>query len=375
MTTQFPHSSGPDGLPAQGFPVQGAGPAQGFPGPAGFGAPAPGPSGFGAPAPAPGGFGGAADQPEAAPAPKGRRGEKAARSPKSGGRAQKAGKAPKTARKKLVTKQVGLALVAAMVAAGGGVMLLAQPEELTYVVRSQAAMATGTSVSANLLEAVPLPVDAIEPGALTASTAEEALAKALEDLEGVVTQYPIPAKSQVHVDQFGVQTTLGAEMSPTDRLVSVEAKVSNAVAGSIVPGDLVDVVGSTGEEARYVAYNVKVVAVTVGATQFESVANQQTEDKNVTSSDALPGKPVPGIYTLRVPAELVPQLSLWHANSTLSLVYRGTGAETVEGDPVLITDEPADALESVDVPAKGATQEPDGDTPAGGDLPEAPAAP
>lgn len=273
--------------------------------------------------PASGPFGSPAQRPAGAPLP-----QEAAPATRSSKKA-KAPKDAKTPTKRAVSKQFVIAVVFALAAAGGVWYTTQSGGGEVYVVRAASDIAAGTQLGGDLLEAALLPADAVEPNTFTGQTGEEAIADALEDLEGVVTQYPLGAKSQIRSDQFGIQATLGADLAPTERLVSIQANVGQAVAGGLRVGDRVDIVGATDQWTSVVAYDVPIVAITVSEDRYNSVADQQSADKDVSPGEVLPGDPVPGIYVVKVPAELVPLLLNWNESATLHLAYRGTDAQNV----------------------------------------------
>lgn len=303
-----------------GFPTGPAGggafPAQGMPA-AGPGFPQAGPP-VGGPSPRAG----------AAAAPAGRsRPGKSSRSEKSKGNKDTADK-PVT--KRLVSRQVLFAGIFALLAGGAVVWYLGGSGGTQYVVRSASDIAAGTPISRELLEAAELPADALEPDSFTADSAEGALDKAMEELDGVVSQYPLAKKSQLREGQFGLQATLGAEMDPSERLVSIQASVGTSVAGALSAGDRVDIIGAADGLTRVVAYNVPIMSITVSEEQYNSVADQQSADKDVKAGDILPGNPVPGIYVLKLPAAAVPGVLNWNESATLYLSYRAPNSIDVE---------------------------------------------
>lgn len=324
MTDSFGAFPGTPGAGGGGFPPQGppgsfvATPAQGA-----FGAGTPAPRAQ-APAPTP------------APPSRGRGsagGVKGGRQDKAPGEAKSGKKGTKPPTKRIMSRQVIIALVFALVASGVVLKVLGDTTDGQYVVRASADIAANTPVSGSLLEAAKLDKDAIEPNAFVGDSAEEALENALEELQGVVTQYPLASKSQLRADQFGLQATLGADLLPTERLVSIRASVGTAVAGGLVVGDRVDVIGATDGLTRTVAYNVPIMSITVSEERYDSVADQQSTDKDITAGELLPGNPVPGIYVVKVPADLVPSLLNWNESATLYLSYRpAQGADVVVPD-------------------------------------------
>jgi Flp pilus assembly protein CpaB len=293
------------------FPPAGG---SGIPAQAGFGSGGFPQQTFAAPAQRPAG----SALPQDAPAPASRSAKKS--------RKKEEGKAPT---KRAVSRSVVLATVFALLAGGFAYMTLNSAGDPVYVVRAADDIAAGTRITESHLEAVLLPPEAVEPNTFTAETGDAAIEEAVSELEGTVAQFPLGAKTQIRSDQFGLQVSLGAQLAPNERLVSIQASVGTAVAGALRVGDRVDIIGATDQWTSVVAYDVPIVAITVSEDRYNSVADRQTADPAVSPGEVLPGDPVPGIYVVRVPAELVPVLLNWNESATLHLAYRGAGAQTV----------------------------------------------
>lgn len=253
-------------------------------------------------------------------------------------RSTKESEGPKPTRR-LISRQVIIATIFALIAGVVVVFMLTDEPAHEYVVRTTSDVPAGTALTAGLLEATPLPNDAIEPNAFSASTGEEALEEALAELEGTVTQFPLPAKSQIRTDQFGFQTTLGAGLAPNERLVSIRATVSTAVAGGLSVGDRVDIFGATDGRARIVAYDVPIMSITVSEDGYNSVADQQAADPELRPEEALPSDPVPGIYVVKVPAEILPTIINWNESASLYLAYRGSDAISIPVEDSTLEDD------------------------------------
>lgn len=311
---QFPGQPGSAGS----FPSQPA-PSAGFP-QAGGGFP-----------PAAGGFSAATPARGPISAPPGRAPEQA---PSKGSRRSKEKKAkePKPAKpvtRRLISRQVGIAAVFAVVASGAVWFQLSGTDGAQYVVRVSSDLAAGAPVTADSLEAVTLPAAAIEPGTFTASSKDAALDKALDALDGVVAQYPLAARSQLREASFGLQPTLGQDLAPTERLVSITASVASSVAGGLSVGDHVDIFGASDGVSTLIASNVPITAISVSEDGWDSVADAQRADPDLTPADSLPGDPVPGLYVVKVAADQVPALVNWNESATLYLTYRGVDAVDV----------------------------------------------
>lgn len=308
------------------FPSAGPGPGGGYPGgggrPGGGGHP-----GVGGPSPRSGPIPGSG--PAVGPLPGSGVGQRPAQSSPSQKRRSTKESEGKKPTKRLISRQVIIATIFALIAGVVVVFMLTDEPAHQYVVRTTTDVPAGTALSAGLLEATALPNDAIEPNAFTSDTGEAALEEALEELEGTVTQFPLPAKSQIRSDQFGFQATLGAGLAPNERLVSIRATVSTAVAGGLSVGDHVDIFGATDGRSRIVAYDVPIMSITVSEDGYNSVADQQAADPELRPEDALPADPVPGIYVVKVPAEILPTIINWNESASLYLAYRGADAISI----------------------------------------------
>lgn len=247
--------------------------------------------------------------------------------PAMGGRSEKKKKTKGEAKpvtKRVVNAQVKLALVFAVLAGLiASYLLLGLGNPGTYVVVAKSPLAAGEVVDAAQLKAVPMAEDLIIDGSFQGTSEKAALELAKAEIEGKRAQYPLGANQQVVKDQFNVEIALAEPLKAGERLVSIQATVANAVAGSIVPGDRVDVLASTKEVSGVVLSDVPVVSVTVSENQFQAVADQQTGDaKDAKPQSLLPSTPVPGIYVVRVAAEDAARLVAADAGADMTLVYR-----------------------------------------------------
>lgn len=281
--------------------------------------------GYGSPA-SEGGFPAAAFGAEAPAAPPAEPEAKKGRSSRS----KQKSKAPKQAKKRPVKRQLQFAALTAIIVGGGAFYALSNSAEpQTWVARTADTVAAGVPLSAAQLEYVRVPTDLVETGAVSGATAEIAQKNA-EEVLGLTPQYPLAAKAQIHKDVFGAQALLGEPLAATQRLVSLHAPISTAVAGSLVVGDRVDILTVHDGITTVVAYDVPIVAVTVSEDRYNSVADAQATDKDVKAGDVLPGDPVPGMYTVRVEADQTAALTAADAEGSVVFAYRGPGATTVE---------------------------------------------
>lgn len=208
--------------------------------------------------------------------------------------------------------------------------------------------------------------DGTESGAATAqagffvgSSPEEAISKVFEGAEGevldVVLRYPVSQGEMINRRQLTLATevrkTLGG-IEDNERIISIEAQVANAAAGAIRPGDIVDVVvaSSSYELARTILTGIEVADVQVNQASLESIYTAQMDDPTVSTDALLPADPLPGLYTLVVPAEKVNEVAVAGESATIWLVVRTENALEVE------VDAPASLLETLcpgDLPGMG----------------------
>jgi len=241
--------------------------------------------------------------------------------------------------RKVATRQLKLAALFAVLAAGAGAYVVNSSGNTgKWVVVAASPIATNTVVSAPLLKAIQLPESAIAPGAVTAADAKTAVGDAVKQLATVRTQYPFAPNQQIVPAQFGVQINLGQPLGPDERLMSIRASVAASLAGSITAGDNVDIYAAAADVSGPVALNVPIVSVTVSEDRYNAVADQQASNKNAKPSDLLPGDPVPGTYVIRVKADMVAKIVAVDSGAKLYLVYRGDKATDPNSTPVTAKD-------------------------------------
>lgn len=131
--------------------------------------------------------------------------------------------------------------------------------------------------------------------------------------------------------------SLTAALGPSDRAMAVEASVSQALAGNLSPGAVVDVIevtnpssnasGSVSQvppSASYVATKVHVLAVSPSSSALANASTNTTITGSTSSSK--PTSFVPGIYTLDVTSSEAEALALAQVDGTLYLVLDPPGA-------------------------------------------------
>lgn len=246
--------------------------------------------------------------------------------PESGKRGKK--KNEKAPTKRVVNRQFVIALIFAVVAALAiWFVTNGTAPASKFVVTAKGPIGTNTAVTANLLQAVPMPDNLVQPGSVSDADAATALKKAADALKNVRSQFPITANEQIIPEQFGIAVNLGTPLGADERLVSFRATVGATVAGSIKPGDRVDMYATAGDVAGPLVINVPVVSVTVSEERYNSVADQQSGgDKNARAADLLPGDPVPGTYVVRLKADQVGKVIAADATGKIYLAYRAANA-------------------------------------------------
>lgn len=272
------------------------------------------------------------DRPGAAPAAKGKKADKKSKKKKDGdnGPTRKV-----VSTNRLAAIVLGAVAVVVLLTLGGGT-----PDPTTYVVKAARPLAPLATVAVEDVEAVAISEAALEEDAITAETAEEALAAFTEAAAGGLVQYPVSRGAQIRPTMFTLDRQLLVELAPDERLVSIAASVQQAVGGKLRPGDRVDVLAASDQAGvmRVITADAEVVAVTVSQQQFEALTTEQTdaEGRDLGPDDLLPGEPIPGIYTLKVKTDSARALMTVADVSGVSvyLVYRTPGAEPMSTRPM-----------------------------------------
>lgn len=223
------------------------------------------------------------------------------------------------------------------------VLLLTSRQQTTYVVKVEAPLPALGAVQPSSLVAVPLPSEAIEPNTFTGSTGDEALQKATEYAAGKWLIWPLSPGQQLRTEAFSTVGELAVPLAPDERLISVGAKAARSVAGSIRPGDRVDVYAS--EESGLtgiIQENVEVVGVSLTPEQFDSVAQNDSAEGGVAPSGVVPPEQIPGTYILRVKVGEVARFVTADTAGRLFLSLRGVDATTPVGGL-----EPADLQDAI----------------------------
>ena len=240
--------------------------------------------------------------------------------------------------KKVVNRQFRFALIlGAVVLALGSFIALGANTPALYVVRTVAEIPPGALVDpATHLAAYPVQDDAdAEAGAITAATADAAMDLAVEFTEGKRSQFPLAEGEQVHKDDFATTWPTLTPLEPTERLMSITATASAAVAGQIRPGDRVDIAATAGDVSGVVFTDIEVVAVTVPEDKLEGVTPPVAGEEEEAAADEASrvGDPVPGLYTVRVKDVDAAKLYSVDATGEIALIYRPVDATAVDPEP------------------------------------------
>ena len=193
-----------------------------------------------------------------------------------------------------------------------------------FVLRAASPILPMTPIEASQLEAVQVPVEAVEAGALKAATAEDVLTAAKSGKNTVVVGryalYPILANQQIRLrSMLSTEAQLGTALAADERLVTINVPLGRGVAGLVRTGDRVDIYSVSDSASVALAVNVEVVMAAPAEEVLRSSAAANPDSDPLTR---LPSYPVPAMYVVRVPVSLVPSLVTADSSSTLYLAYR-----------------------------------------------------
>lgn len=230
-----------------------------------------------------------------------------------------------------LSRGIAIALAALTLLLVGYLTLTEEPPGL-YVARAEISLSEMTQLDMAMVRVEPVPEQFLERGAISGGSIE-AVEGMLEEIYGQVTRVPVGEGQQLRSEMFtGAERQL-TPLRPSERLISMPAGVANAVGGALRPGDRVDVVVVDRREgiAGTVAVDIEVVAVRLSAEQIAGLSAEQTgpEGRELRPEQLQPAQPIPGLYTLRVPGELVPVLASASTEGVVHLVYRGVGGDEV----------------------------------------------
>jgi Flp pilus assembly protein CpaB len=242
-----------------------------------------------------------------------------------------------------VRLQLTLFLVFGAAAGLLAVFITTGSDPVTYVARAEQALAGGQILDVETwggIDVVPLPPEAVEPGAFSGETVSEVLDLLRSSITGEATLYPVAAGQQLrpeHFTGYGSGAPIRGLM-PDERQISITARAARAVAGTIRPGDRVDVYAVTGDGvAGLLGQNVEIVAVSLPPDSLESAAAGQIDSRESNLSDYVPSNPIGGTYVLKVKAGDAVRYFAADTGGTIYLAIRGTDALDTQVDPTNAT--------------------------------------
>lgn len=244
-----------------------------------------------------------------------------------------AGEKPKKEKKekKTTKKVVGLnkklALLFASIAALFAMFITTSQGSSEYVARVKSPVSSFESVSISNVEIVKVSKNSIEPDTISGTSKEKVQADASKLIQSNRTNTNLNAGQQLRASFFSTRIQTATPLLADERLISISARPSTSVVGTIRAGDHVDVYATIGGGvAGLVAPNVEVVSVSISADQLDNVSQQQLTDKSKKLSELVPYYPVPGTYVLRVKSSDVNKFIAVDSGAKVYLVLRGVDA-------------------------------------------------
>lgn len=182
---------------------------------------------------------------------------------------------------------------------------------------------------------------AIEPDTFSGASVDAVRNDVDAYLEGKWLSQSAAKGQQLRTTMLSASGVLSSPLAPDERLVSIGARASRAVAGTLRVGDRVDVFVADSEGLSGVlGQAVEVVAISIQPDSFDSAAAQQLTEPDKSLDDYVPTEPIPGTYVLRIKATDVTKYIAADSAGTIYLALRGEGAE----DAVVL---PADLIEAI----------------------------
>ena len=137
----------------------------------------------------------------------------------------------------------------------------------------------------------------LEADTFSAATSEQAIAL-MDSIGSMTYSHPVYKGQQIRKTML-TDTVL---LKPDERLVAVRAQAVRAVAATVKSGDKVDIyVSDSTGLTILLGQGIEVVAVTLEASQLESIAAEQLTNPDVKLEDYASANPIGGTYILRVP--------------------------------------------------------------------------
>lgn len=255
-------------------------------------------------------------------------------SPAGATTAKPGAKESKVPTRRLLSTQRKLFLAFAIVVALGAVVIIARPADVVYVARASADIPALTEITGDQIVAAPVSPESVEPGAIFNSNPDIVLQVAAEQLLGKKAFAPIFIGQQLRPQMVAEGVALATPLSPNERLVSIGARAAGSVAGTIAPGDRVDVYAAAPDGLTgLLAEDVEVVAVTIRPDQLDNLSSTQLTEPDKSLGDLVPARPIPGTYVVRVPSDMVAKFIAGDSGGTLYMVLRGVDATSGLSSP------------------------------------------
>jgi Flp pilus assembly protein CpaB len=207
-----------------------------------------------------------------------------------------------------------------------------------------------TPIEASQLEAVEIPLEAVEAGALKGATAEAVLEAATSGddtaVVGRYALYPILVNQQIRLkSMLTSDAQLGAALGSDERLVTINVPLERGVAGLVRTGDHVDIYSvATAGTSELLAEKIEVVMAAPSEDVLRASAEKNPGSDPLTR---IPDYPLPAMYVVRVPVSLVPALVAADSSATLYLAYRSVAALPAAQTCVPTADKPCPPVSSV----------------------------
>jgi Flp pilus assembly protein CpaB len=238
-----------------------------------------------------------------------------------------------------VSTQFTLFIVFALIAGLLAVFLVTERAPTTFVARVKAPLAAGMLVEfgdASRIEVVSIPSEAVEPGTYSDSNGEVVVERLRVELAGQRTIFPLSAGQQLRPEFFtGVGSGLpDRTLLPDERQISITAKASRSVAGTIRPGDRVDVYAVTNSGVSGVlGENIEVIAVSLPPDSLENAASAQADQQDIGLAQIVPTNAIGGTYVLKVKANDAAKYFAADTGGAIYLALRGPDALDTRTEP------------------------------------------
>jgi len=234
--------------------------------------------------------------------------------------------------RKRVSTQFTLFIVFAMITGLLGVFLVTERGPVTYVARVKAPLAAGMIVEfgeAGRIEVVALAKDAVEPGTFSGPEGEAVVERLRNELAGQRAIFPLSVGQQLRPEFFtGVGSGVpDRTLLPDERQISITAKASRSVAGTIRPGDRVDVYAVTSSGvAGLLGDNIEVMAVSLPPDSLENAASAQADQQEIGLAQIVPPNAIGGTYVLKVKSADAARYFAADTGGAIYLALRGSDA-------------------------------------------------